>query len=300
MRYLSCQPANLYFGWQIDVMLHNFLDIGINPKDIDIVCAIDDAPDKYFDKLQSKYKHVNFYFYKDTRKDKTYIPSIQPHIFRKHFTKNFNLRNEVIFYHDCDIVLSKKLDVDKYLNDDICYLSDTISYLGYNYIKSKGQDVFDKMTEIVGIDKKIVVANQPDSGGAQHILKGITPVFWALVEKDSVRLFNDITELNKKKKQEDPSYHEIQIWTAGMWSLLWNLWKMGKKTRVVKELDFMFATDPIENWDKKSIYHNAGVVNSSSNLFHKGSYTNKIPPKDLVLDKTKANYKYYEILKQVL
>lgn len=300
MRYLCCQPAEFYFGWQIDIMLYNFLDIGINPRDIDVVCGYDSSIDEYFDKLQKKYKDVNFHFYKDTRKDKSYSPSIQPHILYKHFSNNFSLRNEVIFYHDCDIVFTKKLDLEKYVNDDICYLSDTISYIGANYIKSKGEDVFDKMIDIVAIDRNLVIGNQPDSGGAQHILKNIRPVFWAMVERDGNNLFREITKLNIEKKKENPSYHELQIWTAGMWSLLWNLWKMGKKTKVIKELDFMFATDPIENWERKSIYHNAGVTSKNSTLFHKGSYTTSIPKKNQIVDDTKANYNYYEILKKVL
>ena len=50
-------------------------------------------------------------------------------------------------------------------------MSDTISYIGYDYIKSKGDDILKTMLDIVGIDEDVVKNNQNNSGGAQYILK---------------------------------------------------------------------------------------------------------------------------------
>lgn len=300
MKYLSCQPANLYFGWQLDVMLHNFQTVAINLSDVEVVCGIDTTYDPYFDKLMEKYPECNFYFYKDTRRDKSYISSIRPNILKQHFKKYPELSNEPIFYHDCDIAFTRPLDIEKYLDDDICYLSDTKSYIGANYILSKGQDVFDKMIEIVGINPHLVLDNEQNSGGAQYLLKNITYLFWELVEIDSTNLFKQITKLNNEKKKDNPKYHELQIWCADMWGVLWNLWKNNKKSRIAKEMNFMFATDPVQNWENVSIYHNAGVVTSENNLFYKGAYINSIPPTNLTIDNKFASCKYYEILKDAL
>ena len=34
---------------------------------------------------------------------------------------------------------------------------------------------------------------------------------------------------------------QIQFWTAEMWSMLWNIWKFGIETKVVKELEFSWG-----------------------------------------------------------
>lgn len=300
MKYICAQPATQYYGWQIDVMLHSFKTVGVNLGNVHIVCAIHNKIDPYFDKLMRKYSGVVFSFYEDTRHDKSYISSIRPHILKKHFTAFSDLKDEVIFYHDSDIVFTKPLDVSHLLENDISYLSDTISYIGYNYIHSKGEDVLEAMLNIVGIDKSVVEQNEESSGGAQYLMKGIDKYFWYDVENDCTRLFKEITELNQKKKKEDPSYHELQIWCADMWGVLWNLWKRNKETRVVKEMDFSWSVNDQSQWHKSSIYHNAGVTHDRPDLFFKGKYIDTLPDLNLDINKSTCSYKYYNIIKNAL
>lgn len=300
MRYMSCQPATLYFAWQLDVMLYNFIDVGINPTDIDVVCGVQGDVDLYFNELKQKYYDVNFYFYDDLRTDKSYTSSIRPHILHQHFKANPHLSNEAIFYHDCDIAFTRMPNFDKFLKDNISYVSDTRSYIGYNYIIKKGKDVFDKMVEVANIKPSLVIDNENNSGGAQYLLKNVNHLFWKCVEMDSTNLFREITKLNKEKKKQDLDYHPLQIWCADMWGVLWNLWKNKKQTRIIPEMNFMFATDPISHWQEKLIYHNAGVVNDRSGLFYKGKYMREIPPNTLKINQTQASYNYYEIVKKAL
>ena len=301
MKYICAQPATLYYAWQIDVMLHSFVNAGVNLEDVHIVCAIHNEIDPYFDRLMKKYLGVSFSFYEDTRYDNSYISSIRPHILKKHFSAFPELEEEVLFYHDSDIVLTKPLDVDHYIRNGVCYLSDTISYIGYEYIKSKGDDVLNQMINIVGIDEEVVKQNQSNSGGAQYIIKNVDRYFWYDVEKDSTRLFKEVSETNRRKKEESPEYHEIQIWCADMWAVLWNLWKRKKQTKVVKELDFSWATTSTEMWHKNAIYHNAGVTSVMNNMFYKGKYMSETPPLDMTdINDKKCSYMYYKLIQQTL
>lgn len=300
MRYICCQPANLYFAWQIDIMLYNFRDVGIPLENVDVICGVDSTADKYFDKLADKYPKVNFYFYKDKRIDKSYISSIRPNILKQHFKLHPKLSDEAIFYHDCDILFTRKPQLEQYIDDDINYLSNTKSYIGAEYILSKGQDVFDKMVEVANIRPDLVLENTQNSGGAQYLLKNISYLFWHFVEIDSTNLYREISKLNTEKKKKNPDYHELQIWCADMWGVLWNLWKNKRQTSIINEMNFIFATNPILDWDNSLIYHNAGVTNDRDGLFYKGRYIREIPPKDLVIDKSFASYKYYEVLKKAL
>lgn len=300
MKYICAQPATLYYAWQIDVMLYSFRTVGVNLEDVHIVCAIHGEIDPYFDKLMKKYPGVLFSFYEDTRYDKGYISSIRPHILKKHFEAFTELEGQTFFYHDSDIVLTRPLPVENILNDDVSYLSDTISYIGYNYILSKGKDVLDMMLNIVGIDEKTVQNNEENSGGAQYLIKGVDRYFWHDVEKDSTRLFKDVTQLNNEKKKLDPKHHEIQIWCSDMWAVLWNIWKRNMETKVVGELDFSWSVNNVNDWHKKAIYHNAGVTNANSGMFYKGVYMKSLPALDLQLDTDKCSYNYYNLIKMAL
>jgi hypothetical protein len=285
LRYICVQPRLLYYAWQVEVMINNFIKHGINPNNIDILVAWNpndlttsvQANVDAWDKLASYYNSVRFFFYQDTRQYPIhYISSVRPNILKQHFAAYPELKDDAIFYHDCDIVFTKSPNWDKFLYDKIWYLSNTNSYINSDYILSKGQDVYDKMCEIVGINLLIPKLMNSNSGGAQYILKNIDAEYWEKVEKDSEQLYYQISQLNNQKKLADLTHHELQIWCADMWAVLWNGWLRGNETKVVPEMDFSWATDPIKRWEETTIFHNAGVTGSGK-YFYKGIYQNQLP-----------------------
>jgi len=297
MIYICAQPAIFYYGWQIETMLHNFIKQGVDIKNIHILlCSVNNKIDNCFYRLKAKYPNANFFFYADTRGKFEYISTVRPHILKKHFETFPELSSKTIFYHDSDIVFTRPVDFSHLNNDNINYLSDTVSYIGYDYILSKGRDVLDKMLEIVDIPEDLVKNNQKNSGGAQYILKNITSEFWEKVEKDCERLFVEITKINTLSTQKIP----LQIWCADMWAVLWNLWKDGKETRLHDDLNFVFAIDTIAAWDKVNIYHNAGVTGETNDYFHKQSYMNELPPENLKISDKYVSYNYYNLVKEAV
>jgi len=281
---LMCvQPCIPYYAWQIEVMLTNFQRNNLHKYEIICLFAYNKNESDWerkvevVKKVEAKFLHISkFFYYEDTREYPiSYISSIRPNILKQHFKAYPETSKRAIFYHDCDILFTKHPDFfDNYLEDDEnWYVSDTISYIGYEYIKSKGDDVLDKMCEIVGIDKNLVQSKQNQSGGAQYILKNVDWLFFHKIEKDCERLYKEINILNGQKKRQNPSYHELQIWCADMWCLLWNGWLRGYNSLIVSEMNFCWATDDIKRWDETYIYHNAGVTTSDKNiLFYKGDY----------------------------
>ena len=285
LRYICVQPRILYYAWQVEVMINNFIKHGINPNNIDILVAWNPNDDtskpeniEAWNKLASHYISVRFFFYQDTREQPIYyISSVRPNILKQHFKAHPQLESEAIFYHDCDVVFSQPPNFNAFLSDDIWYLSNTNSYINYDYIISKGQDIYDKMCEITEMHPIIPGLMNSNSGGAQYIMKNIDWTFWESVEHDSEKLFKEITELNNIKKAADPKYHELQIWCADMWAVLWNGWLEGNETKVVPEMDFSWATDSINRWDETTIYHNAGSTCSCGGLFYKSLYMDSLP-----------------------
>ena len=304
LRYICVQPRLFYYSWQVEVMINNFIKHGINPNNIDILVAWNpndlttsvQANVDAWEKLKAHYSSVRFFFYQDTREQPIhYISSVRPNILKQHFQAYPELENEAIFYHDCDIVLTKQPDWDKFLHDSVWYLSNTNSYINFDYIMSKGYDVYSKMCEIVEIPEIIPKLMNSNSGGAQYILKNIDDTFWENVERDCENLFRKITQLNNKKKQENPSYHELQIWAADMWSVLWNIWKCGYTTQCHPDLMFSWGSSSEDFYNSYNIMHNAGITNWHVNCFNKSKYKKSLPYNlNLKIKENTASKKYYE------
>jgi hypothetical protein len=307
LRYVCVQPRLLYYAWQVEVMINNFISHGINPNNIDILVAwnpndLTNSPEniEIWNKLASHYNSVRFFFYQDSRQQPIhYISSIRPNILKQHFKAHPELVSEAIFYHDCDMVFTKPPNWNQFLNDDIWYLSNTNSYINYDYIKSKGTDIYYQMCSIVGIEPIIPQLMNSNSGGAQYIMKNINHAYWNKVEKDSEQLYYQITQLNNQKKQDDPSHHPLQIWCADMWAVLWNGWLFGNETKVVPEMNFCWATDSKNRWEETTIFHNAGVTGPGE-YFYKGNYMNSLPYNvENTVDEQFCSKLYYQEIKKV-
>ena len=300
MKYILAQPATVYFAWQIDVFLFSARSVGIKPEDIHVLCSTDQGIEGHFDVMMRKYPGVSFNFYADTREDKRYLPSIKQNLLSQHLRVFTELQKEPILLIDSDVCFTRPLEIDHLLNDDVWYVSDTISYLGYNYIQSKGRHVLDKMLSIADINESIVKSNEWCSGGAQYLFKNLTPDYLDEVVDLSLKMWLEMVEYNNELVKKDPEYHPLQIWTAEMWALLWVAWKRNQMTIIDPSLDFCWATDHADQWKLKPIYHGAGVTTEEKGLFFKGLYVDKFPPLDLDIDRTKACYHYYNILRSAL
>lgn len=310
---ICVQPSIPYYAWQVEVMLTNFSGLSIQDEfNIHCLFAFNKNESDWEEKVnniklvENKFKGVaDFFYYEDTRQyPVSYISSIRPNLLKQHYKAYPLLTYESQFYHDCDIIFSKFPDFLHGLteNDNNWYISDTISYIGHRYIKEKGDDVLKLMCDIVGIDKEIVEQNQNFSGGCQYVLKGVDYDFFDKMEKDCERLFKEVTALNVEKKKLDPSHHELQIWCADMWAILWNAWLRGYKTNIIEQMDFCWATDAIDKFDKKYIFHNAGVTHEMrENTFYKGEFLTKYPYGIDIdkYDKSRASYKYALLINEV-
>ena len=296
LRYICCQPAVPYYTWQVEVLINNFKKMGVNPNYIDIVCGIENGiiPENWR-KLMTHYNSVRFFFYNDTREDKSYIPSVYFNLMKQHIVARPEIQNDVLFLHDSDIVLTKPPQFDSMMDGDSWYLSDTKFYINYDYIQQKGNHVYEKMCDIVGIDKLIPKLMNNNSGGAQYIVKNTTYEFWHKVEADSVKLYKYFCDEEPNYVKKHDGDYPIQKWTAGMWSLLWNAWYFGHETIIDKKMDFGWVTNLYSDVDEYGILHNAGVLNGDDGLFYKGNYINKLPYNEkLNIDEKRATFFYWK------
>jgi hypothetical protein len=300
LKFICAQPGVLYYTWQVEVMIGNFIKRGINPNNMEILIGINNnIIPKEWSKLQQHYPHVRFFFYNDTREDKSYIPSIYFNLLKQHLQQYPELEHHPLFLHDSDIVFTKFPNFKVMEYGKAWYLSNTNSYLNYDYIQQKGNYIYEKMCNIVGLDWRIPKLMNSNSGGAQYIVKNTNYEFWNKVEHDSVKLYRWFLEDEPKFRLQYPNTEPIQKWTAGMWALLWNAWLQGHETIVDKRLDFGWVINNYEDVEKYCILHNAGVQTSNSNLFYKGAYVHRLPYNDnLNIDQTKASYFYWQQIQE--
>ena len=295
--YVTAQPDVPYFHWQAEVYIHNFIEKGINPKNIHVVFSINPNTTPSESSLRLKEFGVNVHHYKDTRSKKYYIPSIKPYLISKWLEENPSY-GKVFFLHDADIIFRELPDYKTLLQDDVLYVSDTIGYIGYDYImdcckryelqhpsSQKGQ-LLQEMADVVGIDVTLIKDNQLNSGGGQYIIKDTDHILWNKIYEDCVPLYNQMLDYQKRFPI---SPGEIQFWTAEMWSVLWNLWRVGKQTKIHDDLSFSWATDTTSMYEKHPILHMAGITENLRNTkFYKGDFIMVNP-----LDKLREDLSYF-------
>jgi hypothetical protein len=315
--FVTAQPDVPYFHWQVKLYTHNFIEKGIDPKNIHVIFSTIGNNQLSQGANELKEIGINIHSYKDERVNKRYIPSIKPFLLYK-WLEQYPQYGKCFFLHDADIIFRELPDFEKMMNDDICYLSDTIGYIGYDYImdccrryesqhptSEKGQ-LLKEMADTIGISVDLIKENQKNSGGGQYIIKNTDYKLWEKIYLDSFTLYNNML-IYQRKFPINPG--QIQFWTAEMWSVLWNLWLHNFKTKVVNELSFSWATDSVDVYKKHTILHMAGVTDDlKKTKFYKGEFINIDPIKKLIEDQTYFNYvdtksstiKYIEVMKSYI
>lgn len=311
--FLQVIPKDLYFQWQIETQITSFRAHGISDRME--VCIW--YPKGYnigeWIPILNKYPEVKFFFYLDEGVDlQLYIPQLRPHTLKKHFRLHKDrLQGKQFFYHDADILFNYLPNFEVLCADEIVWQSDCSSYLDYDYMVKKekegnipNNEALKKFAEIGGITVEKIEAYKGITGGAQCLLKNIDSSFWQDVENQCLEirkafLYGKPESINTKYFSSESA--GFQSWCADMWSLNFSLWKRDISTNITKDLAFSWATDSMETYKQRSIYHNAGATGKTPELFHKGAWINKNPIGAIVPmpAETSASRVYVEAIKEV-
>ena len=286
MIFICAQPDVPYFHWQIRMLFFNFEKFGIIKKCRAIFGLMNGAqePSDGLKKLLRDYPD-NIHFYKDTRLNRSYIPSIKPHLV-KHYLKEHPQDGKCLFLTDSDILFRQLPNFGSMLFDDISYVSECPGYIDYNYIKgccdrykavhsNLGDiELLEDMADKVGVSVDLIKQNNDKSRGAQYLIKDTDYHFWHKVDLDCNRIY----DTTKKFGDKYPIPAHIQFWTAEMWAILWNMWYFEKETALHPELAFSWATDPVSRYEERNIFHLAGILDEmKKEKFYKGEFINKCP-----------------------
>jgi hypothetical protein len=316
--FVSAQPDVPYFIWQSKLYIHNFISKGINPSNIHVVFGlVNNNHTPSSESLKLKDMGVNVHHFIDERKKKNYIPSIKPFLISKWIEKNPK-NGKLFFLHDADIIFNRLPNFKEMLNDEHIYLSDTVGYIGYDYIidccrryeshhkTCQKNQLLEEMAKVIGLEVNVIKENRNNAGGGQYLIKNTDHEIWYKIYLDSIELYNQMLNFQNRFPI---SPGEIQFWTAEMWSLLWNLWLNNHKTIITKELDFSWATDNVDVYEKKPILHMAGITDDlKKTKFYKGEYINDDPIEKLrnnpkhfdYIESNSSTVKYIEVIKSFI
>ena len=268
MKILVAFPDVAYYNWQVLVQINNLVKFGYADQ---MIYVVGQPINRDLSKQICVFKEelpAEFYVYLDDRQGAFYPSSQRPYILEKFFREHPEMNKETFLYIDPDLLFSKNISFSQLEKNDTWYLSDTKSYIDSKYIKSKSEELFWIMCDIVKINKEIVEKNDDSAGGAQYLMKDIDADFWKKVYEDSEELYG----LMKRTEGYYSPQHPIQSWTADMWAVLWNAWYFGHETKIANRMSFSWACDPIEKYDQHNFFHNAGVVGQNDNMFCKTKY----------------------------
>lgn len=277
MIYISAQPDEVYFLWQLELQLFNFHSMGIGNEFIHILVGY--KPQKgihpQFKEFAKSHNEVRIYFYPDKRKKKKYLSSIRPHLLAQHFKKHPELEKETIFYHDSDILFTDIPNWDNLCKDESWYASDTRSYLDSKYFRQFVDDnEFAKICNLLSLTPEEIIKQDANAGGAQYILKECTAKFWEKVENDCELLF---TYLHNRQKYSTYIQKGLQIWCTDMWVIWWNTILQNRSFRIHPDLDFCWADSPSNELKSKKILHYTGSKRSNISIFEKTLYQTHPP-----------------------
>ena len=297
LKIIAVQPDDTYYMWQTHAWLESLKEIGHSDKAIVLVFTPNfRQPNEKWKRLEALYPEAEFFYQLDednvSKLIPIYIPVLRPYTLKKYFSAKPDMKNHAVLYCDCDILFTPNFNLDAYLDDDVCYVSDTNSYINASYFDSKVRDVLperleeyktvDVLAEVaapVGVSRETCELNNLNSGGAQYLLKNVDAKFWEKVIGDCINIRTYLQSINRRFfESEDRGF---QSWCADMWAVLWNIWARGMETRVVKEMDFAWSTDHINRLDSVGIFHNAGVtgeMHGITPMFYKGKYHTGIIP----------------------
>jgi len=291
LKFICAQPDDAYYTWQVHLWIESLRQIGHSDKAI-ILIYIPGFREKNekWQQVIDLYPEAEFVFYKDTdnisKYFNVYIPVLRPYSLMRYFKEHPEMKDKAVMYCDSDVVFTDKFNIDAYINDEINYLSDTNSYINASYFDSKvhqvlpekleaykEKDILAETTALVGITREIAEANNDHSGGAQYLLKNIDYKFWEKVLGDCLSIRTYLMSINRQYFKDESA--GFQSWCADMWAVLWNLWLREQETRNIPEMEFSWASDPIEKVERLGIFHNAGITQKNMHgypAFYKGEY----------------------------
>ncbi|RYE19188.1 MAG: hypothetical protein EOP45_13020 [Sphingobacteriaceae bacterium] len=278
--YAVAFDDSVYCIWQAEILLYNFQKLGIDNQLWFPILYTNRilGPSDAAKRLAKLHSNVRFYYndFPNTRWGE-YKAVCKTYGVAK-LLEEIPCLGGCLFLMDHDIMFTRPIAfTTRMIQDDLIYGSETASYLSFNHFH-RDRDVslthMTNLTNIVGPDLVDAYKKAEDKHslvGAQYLFKQVDAAFFRKISIDAWNMH----EYALKIQAEGNS---MQIWVAEMQSVLLNsIQRVGvDKVKESPILDFTWATNDINSYQKHAIVHFAGVT-SGTGQFNKQNYIDKPP-----------------------
>lgn len=223
-----------------------------------------------------------------------YDPAMKPMMVSRWMQRDRDRETVPFLYLDPDAVLTRVPDQWP----EPWHASDTDSYTGPDYIRSKGEGLLDDMCGIVGVDPE--VARSMTGIGAQYVIAGTTAEFWRGVALASVEI-HDLCINTRQDYWPDDHEYPVQAWCAEMYATQLAALRDGLNPTPSESMKFMWADGDVSGWDDPDVmfYHNAGAVGHEEDgtHFRKSAWQSVSPfGKSIRTDPSSASHRYVQMI----
>lgn len=298
VKFIIPFPDSPYYLWQVLVQIMNFRKMGYEQDAVYPVSYFGGKPSGLLMRLaNSPNIKAKFHLYPaEERKDRTYTAANKPWLMGKYF-EQFPEEKGVFNYLDPDVVFTKPMDFDPFINDDKWYGSSTKGYTGTTYIKSKADQLLVDLCDIAGVSVEDVEAHNHNSIGAQYFIKNCTADFWfEIAAKSTIGYKHMQATTTTYKKPEDP--YPVQAWASEMYFTQYAMIRHGIEPVASDLMQFSGANHHISDWEKKPYFHNAMVPKENGRDFCKITYQTSPFRKEINVSPDSISAKYVELIKE--
>lgn len=298
VKFIVPFPDSPYYLWQVLVQIMNFRKMGYEQDAVYPVSYFRGKPSELLLRLvSSKDIKAKFYLYPaEERKDRSYSAATKPWLMGKYF-EQFPEEKGVFNYLDPDVVFTKPMDFEPFINDDKWYGSSTKSYTGTSYIKSKAEQLLSDLCDIAGVSVEDVEKHDHNSIGAQYFVKNCTADFWfEIASKSTIGYKHMNATAAIYKKPEDP--YPVQAWASEMYFTQYAMIRHGIEPVASDLMQFSGANHHISDWEKKPYFHDAMVPKENGRDFCKITYQSSPFRKEINVSPDSISSKYVELIKE--
>lgn len=180
---------------------------------------------------------------------------------------------------------------------DTWYGTDTDSYTGPGYIRSKGEGLWLEVCELVGVDP--AQAERFRGIGAQYATAGSTSEFWCAVAEKSLEVFRHVTTQESLARYTPEGEYPLQSWTAEMYVWQLEAIRLGIAPVVSPAMEMVWADGPVADWKRVGFFHDAGQVVDNGKDFCKLTFQISPWHGPIPVDPASASYRYAEMIRRV-
>lgn len=284
-----------YYLWQALCQIMNFRELGYEQDAVYPVIYWGKPSARLQSFLGSQNIKAKFVPFDDTRGIRNYNASIKPWLMFKYFRDYPS--EDVWCYLDSDVIFTKPFDFAPFEGiKHRFYGSDTKSYTGVEYIKSKGEQLFYELCNIGIADPKQLESCTGWEIGAQYIFQGANAAFWHDVYEKSSLVYKHSEDTKDKYKPE--GQYSIQSWCSEMYYTQWAAMKFGYNPEITKLLDFAWSNWRESDWDKFPIWHNAGQTKEDGIHFCKITYQSSPFRKEIKVSNESSSIHFVELIRR--